>query len=158
MLGITNMSVSRTIGLTLVLCICTVSAAFATPPSVCELAKKRGGLTMYAVDVSPDQNGNREIVADIDGDGLSDKISWFDPRSGSIIPADNSTLTVTLSSIGRSFTVEEQRLHVVKYQSNYFVITGRVESERGPWHSDVYAVTRTGITKICSFSGKGLGQ
>ena len=150
------MRASRTIGLTLSLCIGTVSVA--APPSVCELAKKRGGLNPYAVDVSPDQNGNREIVTDIDGDGLRDKIAWFDPGSGSIIPADNSTLTATLSSSGRTFTLEQQRLHVVKYQSNYFVVTRWLESERGPWHSDVYAVTRTGITKICSFSGKGLGQ
>ena len=152
------MGTSRTISLTLVLCIYTVSPAFPAPPSVCELAKTRGGLTMYTVDVSPDQNGDREIIADIGGDGSNDKIRWFDPGSGSIVPADNSTLTVTLMLSGKTFAVEEQRLRVVKYQSNYFVVTGRVESERGPWHRDVYAVTRTGITKICSFSGKGLGQ
>jgi hypothetical protein len=113
---------------------------------------------MYAVGVAPDQNGNREIAEDIDGDGLSDKISWFNPGSGSIIPADNSNLTLTLSSSGKTFTVEEQRLHVVEYQSKYFVVTGWVESERGPWHSDVYQIGTTGITKICSFTGKGLGR
>jgi hypothetical protein len=152
------MGESRTISLTLALCICATSVAFAAKPSVCELAKKPSGLTPYAVNVSPDQKGNREIVADIDGDGSGDKISWFNPGSGSIIPADNSILTVTLSSSGKTYTVEEQRLHVVKYQSDYFVVTGWVESERGPWHSDVYAITRTGVTKMCSFSGKGLGQ
>jgi len=102
------MGTSRTISLTLVLCIYTISPAFAAPRSVCELAKTRGGLTMYTVDVSPDQNGDREIIADIDGDGSNDKISWFDPGSGSIVPADNSTLTVTLTSSGKTFTVEEQ--------------------------------------------------
>jgi len=133
-----------------------VSAAFAAPPRVCELASQRAGLTMYAVDVSPDEDGNREIVADLDGDGLSDKLSWFDPGSGSIIPADNSTLTVTLSSTGKAVTVEQQRLHVVKYQSKYFVVTGWAKSERGPWCTDIYAVNRAGITKLCSFSSKGV--
>jgi hypothetical protein len=149
---------ARIISQTILLAIFATFTALAASPSVCELAKKRGGLTAYAVDASPNQNGDREIVADFDGDGSRDKISWFDPGSGSIIPADNSTVTLTLSSSGDSFTVEEQRLYVVKYQSKYFVVAGRVESERGPWHSDVYAITGKGMQKICSFGGKGLGQ
>jgi hypothetical protein len=148
----------RTISQTILVLTCLLSTAFAASPSVCELAKKRGGLTLYAVEVTADENGKSEIVTDIDGDGISDKISWFDPRAGSIIPADNSTLTLTLSSNGKTFTVEEQRLHVVKYRSRYFVVTGWVESEHGPWHSDIYRIGPKAITKICSFSGKGLGR
>ena len=152
------MGAARIICHTVLLAISANSAVFAASPSVCELAKKRGGLTAYAVDATPNQNGDREIADDIDGDGSKDKISWFNPGSGSIIPADNSTVTLTLSSSGESFTVEEQRLYVVKYQSKYFVVAGRVESERGPWHSDVYAITGKGMQKICSFGGKGLGR
>ena len=152
------MVAARAITQTILLAIAAVSPALAAPPSVCELAKKRGGLTAYAVDASPNQNGDREIAADIDRDGSSHKISWFNPGSGSIIPADNSIVTLTLSSSGKSFTVEEQRLYVAKYQSRYFVVAGRVESELGPWHSDVYAITGRGMRKLCSFGGKGLGQ
>src|SRR5436190_22386166 len=104
------MGAARVITGTILLAIAAVLPALAAPPSVCELAKKSGGLTAYAVDASPSQNGETEIAADIDGDGASDKISWFNPGSGSIIPADNSTVTLTLSSSGKSFTVEDQRL------------------------------------------------
>jgi hypothetical protein len=155
-LGIT-MRASRAIGLVLILSTAT-AAVLAAPPTVCDLAGSRSGLTMYAVEVAPDQDGNHRIAVDIDGDGSTDTLSWFNPGSGSIIPADNSSATLTLSSTGKSFTVEQQRLHVVKYESKYFVVTGRVESERGPWHREIYAVGRAGITKLCSFTGKGLGQ
>ena len=152
------MGAARVITGTILLAIAAVLPALAAPPSVCELAKKRSGLTAYAVDASPNQNGETEIAADIDGDGASDKISWFNPGSRSIIPADTSTVTLTLSSSGKSFTVEDQRLYVAKYQSKYFVVAGRVKPERGPWHSDVYAITGSGMRKLCSFGGKGLGQ
>ena len=47
----------------------------------------------------------------------------------------------------------EQRLYVVKYEASYFVVTGWFESERGgPLHTEIYAITGTGIIKICSFS------
>ena len=151
------MVMTRAITQTVLLAIAAVSPALAAYPSVCELAKKRGGLSAYALDISPNQNGDREITVDIDGDGSSDKISWFNPGSGSMIPADNSVVTLTLSSNGKSFTVEEQRLYVAKFQSKYFVATARVESDRGPWHSDVYEITGRGMRKLCSFGGKGLG-
>ena len=150
------MRASRAISLVLIST--ATGAVLAAPPTVCDLAGRRGGLTMYAVEVDPDQDGNHKIAVDIDGDGSTDTLSWFNPGSGSMIPADNSSVTLKLSSSGKSFTVEQQRLHVVKYESKYFVVTGWVESERGPWHREIYAVGRAGIKKLCSFTGKGLGQ
>ena len=141
----------------LVLCLCASSSAFAEPSRVCELAVKRAGLVQYAVQVDPDKDGVRTIKADIDLDGSVDELRWFDPGSGSIIPADNSTLTLTLTSNRKSFTLEQQRLGVVKFESHYYVVTTRVDSGLGPWYRDVFAVTQKGITKICSFSGKGQG-
>ena len=133
--------------------VCASNALSAEKPSkICELAKKQGGFTAYAVEVSRNRNGERQIAADVDGDGVSDQISWFDPGSGSIIPADNSTVTVTLSSSGKSFTLEEQRLYVMKYESKYFVVTSRVESERGDRYTHVYVLSKTGIFKVCSFT------
>ena len=128
--------------------------AAAAPSGLCELAMTRGGLTEYEVDVSSDANGEREVQADLDGDGINDKITWFVPGSASIIPPDNTTLKVSLSSTGKTFTLEEQRLHVVKYQSSYLVITHRVQTEWGPWHSDVYEIVRTGMNKVCSLAAK----
>ena len=152
------MGATRVITETILVTIAAAGSALAAPQTVCELEKKSGRLTAYAVDAIPNENGDREFSADIDGDGSGDKISWFNPGSGSIIPADNSTVTLTLSSIGKSFSLEEQRLYVAKYQSKYFVVAGRVESEHGPWHSYVYAITGKGMRKLCSFGGKGLGR
>jgi hypothetical protein len=151
------MTTTRANKISLVLCLCASSSAFGEPSRVCELAAKRGGLVQYAVQVNPDQDGSRTVEADIDLDGSGDELRWFDPGSGSILPANNSTLTLTLSSNGKRFTLEQQRLSVVKFESHYYVVTTRVESELGPWYRDVFAVTQKGITKICSFEGKGQG-
>ncbi len=156
-LGITEMSTTRANTLSLVLCLCASSSAFGEPSRVCELAAKRGGLLQYAVQVAPDQDGSRTIKADIDLDGSDDELRWSDPGSGSIIPADSSTLTLTLTSNSKSFALEPQRLSVVKFDSRYYVVTTRFESGLGPWFRDVFAVTQKGITKICSFEGKGQG-
>jgi len=132
----------------LVLCLCASSSAFGGPSRVCELAVKRGGLLPYAVQVAPDPDGSRTVKADIDLDGSSDELRWA---------ADNSILTLTLTSNDNSFTLEQQRLGVVKFESHYYVVTTRFETQLGPWYRDVFAVTQDGITKICSFEGKGQG-
>ncbi len=149
------MAKARANNLTLVLCLCSSSSVFAAPSPVCELAVKRAGLIQYLVQVDPDQDGSRTVKADIDLDGSGDELRWFDAGSGSTIPADNSTLTLTLTSNSKSFTLEQQRLSVVKFESHYYVVATRGESGLGPWYRDVFAITREGITKICSFSGKG---
>jgi hypothetical protein len=149
------MATTRANSLSLALCLCASSSVFAEPSRVCELAVKRAGLVQHTVQVDPDQDGSRTVNADIDLDGSGDELRWFDPGSGNTIPADNSTLTLTLTSTNESFTLEQQRLSVVKFESHYYVVTTRAESELGPWFREVFAVTRKGITKICSFSGKG---
>ena len=151
------MTTTRANNLSLVLCLCASSSVFAEPSRVCELAVKRAGLIQYTAQVDPDQDGNRIINADVDLDGSNDELRWFDGGSASTIPADNSTLTLTLTSTGKSFTLEQQRISVVKFESHYYVVTTRVDSELGPWYRDVFAVTQTGITKVCSYSGKGQG-
>jgi len=140
-----------------VLCLCASSTVFAEPSRICELAVKRAGLVQYTVQGDADQDGIRTVKADFDLDGAVDDLRWFDPGSGSTIPADAPTLTLTLTSTGKSFTLEQQRLGVVKFESHYYIVTTRVDSELGPWYRDVFAVTQQGITKICSFSGKGQG-
>lgn len=67
-------------------------------------------------------------------------------------------MTLTLASNDKSFTLEQQRLYVAKVESHYFVVTGWVESEQGPWHKNVFAVTAKGFRKVCAFSGKGRTQ
>jgi len=129
-------------------CLCASSSAFGEPSRVCELAVKRGGLNQYAVQVDPDQDGSRTLKADVDLDGSDDELRWFDP---------GSTLTLTLKSNGKRFTLEQHRLSVVKLEALYYVVTTRVESGLGPWFRDVFAVTQKGFIKICSFDGKGQG-
>ena len=116
---------------------------------------KRGGLVQYAVQAEPDQNGTRTVKADIDRDGSDDDLRWFDAGSRSKDPADNSTLTLTLTSNRKSFTLEQQRFGVVKFEARYYIVATRVESELGPWYRDVFALTEKGITQVCSFEGKG---
>jgi hypothetical protein len=151
------MAASRANNLILLLVLCASGSAFGAPSRVCELAVKRGGLLEYAVQVAPDKDGSRTVKTDIDLDGSADELRWFDSGSGSMLPADNSALTLRLTSNGKSFALEQQRLTVVKFESRYYVVTTRFETRLGPWYRDVFAVTQKGITEICSFEGKGQG-
>jgi hypothetical protein len=137
---------------------CVVSAVVAEPSRICALAGTRAGLVKHAVKVEPDRYGNRVVAADFDLDGSVDSLKWNTTGSASIIPADNSTLTLSLTSSVKSVELEQQRLYVVKFDSRYFVVTSWVETEQGPWHKEVFSLSREGIKRICSFSGKGHGQ
>ena len=149
------MRAPRANNLCLVFCLCTSSAVMAGPSRICDLAVKRGGLVQYTVKGNADQSGSRTIKADIDQDGLDDELRWSDPGSGSSTPADNSTAILTLTSNRKSFALEQQRLGVVKFESRYYVVTMRLESELGPWYREVFAVTQTGLARTCSVEGKG---
>ena len=149
------MTATRAINPGCVLWLFASSSAFGHPSDLCELAMKRGGLVQYAVQVEPDQSGTRIVKADIDRDGSDDDLRWFDAGSRSKDPADNSTLTLTLTSNRKSFTLEQQRFGVVKFEARYYIVATRVESELGPWYRDVFALTEKGITEVCSFEGKG---
>jgi len=140
-----KMATTRAANLSLVLCLCASSSAFGEPSRICDLAVKRGALVQYAVRVDPGQDGSRTIKADVDLDGSDDELRWFDP----------GPLTLTLTSNGKRFTLEQQRRTVVKLDSLYYVVTTRLESELGPWYRDVFALTQKGINEICSFEGKG---
>jgi len=150
-------SSARLTGLILLLGVCASSWATGESAGICDLAVKRGGLVEYTVEGDAARDGSRTIKADVDLDGSVDELRWFDPRSGSITPADNATLTLTLTSNRKTFTLEQQRLGVVKFESRFYVVTTRIDSELGPWYREVFAITRDGITRICSFDGKGQG-
>jgi len=137
---------------------CVIGTAYAASPGVCDLGRKRGGLTLYAVEGTPIGGGESQILADVDGDGIADKIVVLNNGSGSIIPADLDVVTVTLSATDQTLTLEEQRLHVVKYQSTYFVVTGRAETDKGPFHTDIYRIGPKAITRICSFTPPRFGE
>jgi hypothetical protein len=149
---------SRTTRLAILLCACTSSAAFAGSPRICALAANRAGLSQYAVAMEPNQDGDRIVTADIDRDGTADTLKWFSPGSGSLISADPSNVTLTLNANGKSFTLEQQHLYVAKFESTYYVVTGWLETEQGPWHKDIFAVTAKGFSQICSFTGSGQRQ
>src|SRR5262245_32637518 len=127
--------------LILVLGLCASSSALGETPRVCDLATKHGGLVPYVVKVEPNQDGSRTIKADFDLDGADDELRW--------LVADSARLTLTLSSNHKSFALEQQRLNVVEFESRYYVVTTRAESELGPWYRDVLAVNQKGITTIC---------
>lgn len=146
---------ARLVNLSLVLCLGAASSAFGEPSRICELAVKHGGLVQYSVRGEADQGGTRTLRADIDHDGADDELRWFDPAAGSRIAADHSTLTLTLTSNRQSFTLAQQRLSVVEFESRYYVATLRLETGLGPWYREVFTLTREGIQRICSFEGKG---
>ena len=120
-------------------------------PEVCDLAMKRGGLTLFAVYGVERSDGESRIEdVRISGRDKEDELLWSCPGSGSIIPADPCTLTLTVVSSGKTYTLEEQRLHVVKYKDTFYAVTGWRKTEKGPHHTDVYRVERTGFRKLCS--------
>jgi hypothetical protein len=149
------MAAIRATRLGLLACSCVCSSAFGEPARICELAVKHGGLVPFEVHVDPDRDGGHTVNADLDLDGSNDELRWYDAGPGSQGPAKDASLTLKLSSSRKSFTLQEQRLHVVNFESSYYAVTTRAESELGPWYREVFAVTDKGITRICSFEGKG---
>ena len=149
------MSARRSISSSLLACLCASSAAYSEPARIGELAIRHGGMVEYLVQVEPDKNGNRTVQADIDEDGADDVLRWSDPGTASMLPADDSTLTLTLTSNKKSFTLQQQRLYVVKFESRYYVVTTRAETQLGPWYREVFGLARDGITNVCSVEGKG---
>lgn len=148
------MSAVRPINLCILALLCG-SSARGEPAGICELATKHAGLTDYRLQVEPDRDGNRTVLADIDQDGANDEVRWFDAGSASAIPSDETTLTLTLTSNQKRFTLQQQRMYVVKFESDYYVVTTRAETQLGPWYREVFGLTRDGITNVCSFEGKG---
>jgi hypothetical protein len=132
----------------------SVAAASAGTPKVCELEASPGGLSQYAVEVEPAEDGSRSINADIDRDGLMDELKWFAQTSPSTIPADPATATLTVTSKKQMFTLEQARLYVVKIGSMYYVATGWREPESALWHRELFAATKDGFAKICSLTRK----
>lgn len=89
--------------------------------------------------------------ADIDQDKINDEILLFRTGSGSLIPSDNSTLTVRLSSGGSPLFFEAPRFYVVNYKSNYYVVTSSWLSNEGPISTVIHSLDRKGIKSLCSF-------
>jgi hypothetical protein len=150
--------VSRVQKLALSLCAFAAASASSATPRVCELAATRVGLAKFASHVPTNKDGIGFLAVDFDSDGSPDELKWSVSGSASIIPPDYSTLSLSLTGSDKRFNLEQQRLRVIKFDAHYYVVTSWVESEQGPWHKEVSSLGSQGITKICSFSGKGLAQ
>ena len=114
---------------------------------------ERAGLTPYAlVETMDERTGEGSIPnVDIDGDKVNDKLVLFRTGSASLIPPDNSSLTLTLSSTGEQFSIEAQRFYVVRYGVGFYFVGSNLRDEKGPIYTDVYQLGRKGITKACSY-------
>jgi hypothetical protein len=130
-------------------------AASAAQVGICDLARQRDGLYPYMVEGQANADGVVEIPAD--GSGVAGRLSWFRTGSSSIVPADYDRVTLTLSSNGKVFMVEDQRVLLARYRRKFYVVATSLSSDTGPWKRVVYSVERKGIPKLCAFGGKGIG-
>ena len=149
------MASTRVVGFGLLVYLGASCVVYGESPRVCDLAAKRGGLTGYRVTVEPDKDGYRTLEADVDLDGSSDALRWSGPAPGGRAAADKAVLSATLASSGKSFTLEQQRIDLVKIESRYYAVTTRLDSAIGPWQREVLAIGREGFSSICSLAGKG---
>ena len=109
-------------------------------------------LSGYAVDGQQVDDGVWRIKGfDVDGDHVADDVIRSCPGSSSIVPADPCTIEFTPSSTGKTVVLEEQRLYVIDYKSRVYVVGGRADSDRGPFHTYIYELTPVGARTICSY-------
>lgn len=87
----------------------------------------------------------------VDGDDINDQLLLFRTGSASLIPPDNSSFSLTLSSTGEEFTIGAQRLSVMKYKSHFYALTSDWLGETGPTQIDIHRLDRRGIKKLCSY-------
>jgi len=71
--------------------------------------------------------------------------------SASLIPPDNSSFSLVLSSTEKEYKVEAQRLYAIGYKSHYYLLTSDFLGEEGPVTSNVYRLDGLGLRKICSY-------
>lgn len=112
---------------------------------------RRAGLSAYAVPEEEHNDGDFTHAirgVDIDGDKVEDRLLLFRSGSASLIPPDDSLFVMELSSSGREYRHEAQRLVVVRYQSVYYLLTGTPTEEGGV--GDAYSLEGAGIRKVCS--------
>jgi hypothetical protein len=115
---------------------------------------ERAGLVSYAVEEKEIklEDFNFTIPSiDVDGDNIEDKILLFRPGSGSIIPADSSSVSLILSSTGKKSTSEMQRFFVILYKSKYYLVASNLQSQEGPEFVDIKSMDRKGIKQLCSY-------
>lgn len=115
---------------------------------------KRAGLSSYAVEEKETQQQDFNFTIpkiDLDGDKIEDKVLLFRTGSGSIIPADYSSVTLILSSTGKKYTAEMQRFFVISYKSKYYVVASNMQGEEGPNFVDIKSMDRNGIKQLCSY-------
>jgi hypothetical protein len=109
-------------------------------------------LTPYQLEESDLGEGRLGIHnEDVDGDKKPDELILFRTGSASLIPPDNSTVTLTLSSTGEEFTIEFQRFYVIRFGPGVYVVGGNMVSESGPVETEIHRVGRTGFTRVCSY-------
>jgi hypothetical protein len=135
---------------------CSSQVATGNSQELCEefrvLLSRRAGLGDFAVTGGQGDDGTQNLPGvDFDSDGVDDEVARFCPDSASIIPADPCTLQAKASSTGESFGLEEQRLYVIRFKSSYYVVAGRMTSERGPMTTEIYRLTGAGAQRICSY-------
>jgi len=126
-------------------------------PSLCEQFRQhlseRGTPKLQPLEEVELGDGKLKIPGlDVDGDKVDDEIVLFRTGSASIIPPDDSSLTVVLSSSRRSFTVEFPRFYVFKYRGGVYVIGTTMLSENGPMEREVHRLDGKGISPVCSYT------
>lgn len=111
--------------------------------------QRPAGLADYALDGQDENEATWHI--DIDRDGVADTLSRFSSGSGSIVPADLSSVDVSLSATGKSFSIQESRLYVIEYARRIYVVGGTPASETGPFPTNIYLLKGDGPQKVCSY-------
>jgi hypothetical protein len=128
-----------------------------TRPSLCEQFRQhlseRGAPKLQPLEEVDLGDGKVSISGlDVDGDKANDEIVLFRTGSASIIPPDNSFLTLVLSSSRESFTVEFPRFYVFKYGGGVYIIGTTMLSEKGPMEREIHRLDGKGISPVCSYT------
>jgi hypothetical protein len=126
-------------------------------PSLCEQFRQhlsqRGTPKLQPLEENDLGDGKLKIPdLDVDGDKTNDEIVLFRTGSASHIPPDDSSLTLVLSSSGKSFTVEFPRFYVFKYEGRVYVVGTTMLSEKGPMKREIHRLDGNGISWVCSYT------
>jgi|SRR6266853_4154947 len=128
-----------------------------TKPPLCEQFRQhlgeRGTPKLQPLEEVDLGDGKLSIPGlDVDGDKINDEVVLFRTGSASLIPPDNSSLTLVLSSSGESFTVEFPRFYVFKYAGRVYVIGTTMLGENGPMEREIHRLDGKGISRVCSYT------
>lgn len=134
----------------------TYGHAQAVQPAPCaglqKQLNKATSLRNFMIKEGDAADGRRSIPnVDVDGDGTPERIVVTRPPPSDRFPPQPSALSIVLSGSRIELRTEFQRLYLIRFEGNVYLVGSRLLDPQGPVKTDVLRVGKTGFVPACMY-------